>query len=457
VLVLLALLGLSLSASLDLPAHVKATTPSPGCNLPYPTISCVYVNPLRTLTSPPPASFTVGVMLNLTSGQRINQFDVRLVYSDSSMVRAMSVDLSNNAFAGPSAIPALICIDGVIQNMTSCTPDDRLGTVHVVDTSLGGPIQGPNSFLLFNVKFKVLGSGSSFFSFDIARLFNPGSDLQNPKITYVQEISLGGVFANAGIAPFYNYWPVNPPVILLHGDSVFDASPSFDFNGNSIVNYVWSWNDGSPDNSTSSSFIHHRFPLSGNYSVQLTVMTQNGGRASVLQTVPVQPALGSLYLSVLDLSGTQIRGTALVQIFNNTGAPKPFGNKTTDFGGNAVFGGLVPGSYYLKFSGRNIESNNATENISPGVQTLDTIYLKVFVPSTPSYLGDILFGVSMAAGIGVFAGALFWKRRSDARQRQGKAPLRSGKRGRGIAKTHLSLACRDLYWVLCSNPFLYRN
>jgi PKD domain len=430
VLMLLALAGLSLSASLDLPARVLASTPSPGCTLPYPTISCVYVNPVRTLTSPPPTSFTVGVMLNLTSGQRINQFDVRLVYSNSSMVRAMSVDLSNNLFAGPSSIPALICIDGVIQNNTSCTADDRLGTVHVVDTSLGGPVQGPNSFLLFNVKFKVLGSGSSFFSFDIARLFNPGSDLQNPKVTYVQEISEGGVFANAGIAPFYNYWPVNPPVILLRADSVFDASPSFNFNGaDPVVSYVWSWNDGTLDNSTNSNFIHHRFPLPGNYSVQLTVVTQNGGRASVLQTVPIQSALGSLYLSVLDLSGTQIRGTAVVQIFNYTGAPRPFGNKTTDFGGNAVFRGLVAGSYYLKFSGQNIESNNATENISAGLQTLDTIYLKVFVPSTPSYLGDILFGVSMAAGIGVFAGALFWKRRSDARQRQGKVPLRTGKAG----------------------------
>ena len=428
-LTLLVLAVLSLSASLNLPARVQASTPSPGCNLPYPTISCVYVNPVRTLTSPAPTSFTVGVWLNLTSGQSINQFDVRLVYSDSSMVRAVSVDLSNNVFVGLSATPALICIDAVIQNNTSCTEDDRLGTVHVVDTSFGGPVHGPFSSPLFSVKFKVLGSGSSFFSFDITRLFNPGSDLRNPKVTYVQEISLGGVFANAGIVPFYNYWPVNPPAILLHSDIVFDASPSFNFNGGDpIVNYGWTWNDGTKDNSINSNFIH-RFPLSGNYSVQLTVVTQSGGRASVLQTVHVQSALGSLYLQVLDLSGTQIRGTALVQIFNYTGAPKPFGNKTTDFGGHAVFGGLLSGSYYLKFSGQNIESNNATENISAGVQTLDTIYLKVFAPSTPSYLGDILFGVSMAAGVGVFAGGLFWKRRSDARQRQGKAPMRTGKAG----------------------------
>jgi hypothetical protein len=134
-------------------------------------------------------------------------------------------------------------------------------------------------------------------------------------------------------------------------------------------------------------------------------------------------------LTVLDLSGTQIRGTALVQIFNYTGAPKFFGNKTTDFGGHAAFGGLLPGSYYLKFSGQNIENNNATENISAGWQTLDTIYLKVVVPTPPSYFGDIIFGVSMAAGIGAFGAALFWKRRSDARHRQQKAPLRTGKAG----------------------------
>lgn len=430
VLVLLALAGLSLSASLDLPARVQASTVSPGCNLPYPTVSCVYVNPVRTIASLPPTSFTIGVWLNLTSGQSINQFDVRLVYSDSSMVRAMSVDLSNNVFAGLSATPALVCVDSVIQNNTSCAADDRLGTVHVVDTSFGGPVHGPFSSPLFSVKFKVLSSGSSFFSFDIAHLFNPGSDLQNPKVTYVQEISEGGVFANDGIAPFYNYWPVNPPAILLHDDSVFDASPSFNFNGaDPIVNYVWSWKDGTPDNSTTSNFIHHRFPLPGNYSVQLTVVTQNGGQASITQIVPVQSALGSLYLSVLDQLGSQIRGAALVQIFNYTGAPKPFGNKTTDFGGHAVFGGLLPGSYYLKFSGQNIENNNATESISAGWQTLDTIYLKVVAPTAPSYFGDIIFGVSMAAGIGVFAGGLFWKRRSDARSRLRKAPVKTGKPG----------------------------
>jgi hypothetical protein len=345
------------------------------------------------------------------------------------MVRAMSVDLSNNVFAGLSATPALICVDAIIQNNTSCTADDRLGTVHVVDTSFGGPVHGPFSSPLFSVKFNVTSAGSSFFSFDIVRLFNPGSDLQNPKVTYVQEISEGGVFANAGIAPFYNYWPVNPPAILLRSDIVFDASPSFTFNvGDPIVSYVWNWNDGT-NNSTSSTFIHHRFPLAGNYSVQLTVVTQNGARASVLQTVPVQSALGSLYLTVLDLSGTQIRGTALVQIFNYTGAPKFFGNKTTDFGGHAAFGGLLPGSYYLKFSGQNIENNNATENISAGWQTLDTIYLKVVVPTPPSYFGDIIFGASMAAGIGAFGAALFWKRRSDARHRLAKAPLRTGKSG----------------------------
>src|SRR3989442_8656646 len=119
VLVLLALAGLSLSASLDFPTRVHASTISPGCNLPYPTVSCVYV-PVRTLMGPPSTSFTVGVWLNLTSGQSINQFDVRLVYSDSSMVRAMSVDLSNNVFAGLSATPALVCVDDVIQNNTSC-------------------------------------------------------------------------------------------------------------------------------------------------------------------------------------------------------------------------------------------------------------------------------------------------------------------------------------------------
>jgi len=420
------LAGLLLSTPLGLPAHGQPSTSSPGCNLPYPTISCVYVNPVRTITSLPPVIFTVGVWLNLTSGQRINQFDVRLVYSNTTSVRAIRVDLSNNVFSGYSGTPVLLCIDEVIQNNTSCTAADRLGTVHVIDTALGGPVQGPISSLLFTVTFKVFNAGSSFFTFDIAHLFNPGSDLQNPKVTYVQEISAGGIFADAGIAAFYNYWPVNPPAVLLLSDTVFDASASFDTAGSPILSYTWNFGDGSSP-ATGMSPPHHRFPAPGNYSVQLTVVTQSGSSASVTRTVPVQPALGSLYLSVLDQLGSQIRGSARVQIFNYSGAPKSFENKTTDFGGHVVFDGLVPGSYYLKFSGPNIENNNATENISAGWQTLDTIYLKVVVPAAPSYLGDILFGASMVAGIGAFGTALFWKRRSDARKRQGKPAVRTGK------------------------------
>jgi hypothetical protein len=391
-------------------------------------VSFVYVSPLKISKPSNVASFTVGVWLNLTSGQRINQFDVRLVYSDPTVVRATSIDLSNNVFSSYSGTAVLLCKDGIIQAGTGCIEDDRLGTVHVIDTALSGTVPGPISALLFSVTFNVLNPGSSFFTFDIAHLFNPGSDLQNPKVTYVQEISEGGIFANAGIAAFYNYWPVNPPTVLLLSDTVFDASPSFDTAGSSISSYTWNFGDGSSPASGMSP-PPHRFPSPGNYSVQLTVATQSGGSASVTRTVPVQAALGSLYLSVLDQLGSQIKGSARVQIFNYSGAPKSFQNKTTDFGGHVVFNGLVPGSYYLKFSGPNIVNNNATENISAGWQTLDTIYLKVVAPTAPSYFGDIVFGVSMVAGVGAFGTALFWKRRSDARKRQGKSPVRTGKAG----------------------------
>jgi len=89
----------------------------PGHALP-PNISVVYVSPQPYLAAPSNVStFTIGVRLNLTSGETINEFDVRLDYSNfqfaNGIVHAQSIDHSNNIFsAGPNQFSYFVTVAG---------------------------------------------------------------------------------------------------------------------------------------------------------------------------------------------------------------------------------------------------------------------------------------------------------------------------------------------------------
>ena len=410
-------------------------------------ISEVYVTPqpyLSTLNSA--TSFTIGVRLNLTIGESINQFDVRLDYTNfqlaNGVVHAQSIDHTGNIFSRGQQQPQVLvnCVDDVVkENTPVCPAGNDVGKVEFQEVYFGGVISGPISAPLFTVTFSIAKPGSSVFTFEKINLYNPGSDLTNPKISLVQYVGVGASFGNSGLVAFYNVLPGTSPSVIVNDSAQFDAGGSFDANDTSVPidNYTWVWNDGSPSDFTRSSTISHAFPVAMNYSVMLTVAIKNA-RASITRTVTVSPNLGSLDLLVLDQIGTLLRGSSgsaapKVAIYNTTISPAPFANATTNNAGHVVFTGLSPGSYTLKISGVWIVNSTVYESVSGGWQTLDTVYLHVNYPPIPSPAPDysaVIYLGALTVGLGAFGALLFWKRRSSGTGPRGKGLSRPNPRNR---------------------------
>jgi len=72
------------------------------------------------------------------------------------------------------------------------------------------------------------------------------------------------------------------------GSCAFDASTSKDDKG--IVNYAWSWGDGTSNVTSSSSKTTHEYTQKGNYSVnvQLTVTDTDGAKATVQKSLAIK-------------------------------------------------------------------------------------------------------------------------------------------------------------------------
>ncbi len=98
--------------------------------------------------------------------------------------------------------------------------------------------------------------------------------------THSEEIRVG----NAPPTASFTFSPSSP----YPGQSVaFDASDSSDIDG-SIVQYQWSFSDGSPVLYTTAKIVHHSFPAAGSYSVKLTVVDDQGTTGDLTKAVPVQ-------------------------------------------------------------------------------------------------------------------------------------------------------------------------
>lgn len=98
--------------------------------------------------------------------------------------------------------------------------------------------------------------------------------------THSEEIRVG----NAPPTASFSFSPSSP----YPGQSVaFDASDSSDIDG-SIVQYQWAFSDGSPVLYTTAKIVYHSFPAAGSYSVNLTVVDDQGTTGDLTKAVPVQ-------------------------------------------------------------------------------------------------------------------------------------------------------------------------
>jgi len=384
-------------------------------------VSRLYISPQAGCCVYNTATFFVSIMVNLTEGEVINVFDVRLNYTGfyspatgTGFLQAKTIDYSGNLF-GTSGDVLAECIDAVGYGQGSCSGGDRAGgQVHMSEG--GSNVYGLKTALLFRIQFEVYGTGSSVFSFDLTGLVNPGVNPLNPQLFNphdIQVVASDGIFANTGLAAFFNYEPSTPPALLPGNSVLFDAGASL--NGTSptpLVNpsYDWNFGDGNKTLNQSSPKIQHVFRLPGSYDVQLNVTEANGSHDSIVRKLVVVPALGGLLLTVLDQRGTPIRGGILVRLFNASLSVALF-EQSVDSAGQTTFKDLTPGSYLLKFSGPGYQNASRTESVIAGWTTQDNVNL-VATPVPPSdNSGLLIFGGSVLAGVGLATLGLVLKRR----------------------------------------------
>lgn len=418
--------------------------------------SQIYIAPVKTCCSYGNTTygvnevFTVDVDLSLLSGQQFNGFDVRINYTNpnsgvsTGVLKATHIDYSSNVFSAYGNTIVEQCIDGVsVNNGVGCTTD-VLGQVHFGQFVLGRTLKGPLTAQLFRVTFQVTGLGTSLFTIDHATVVNPTPDSSNPGLVspqYIPVLKQTSIFSDlAGVTAFFDYQPdysqdtILSPSLLPNQAVSFDSSNSFVANDSSMgfKLYAWNFGDGSKQNSTSS-LMTHSFKLPGNYTVTLVAVDNAGQTGTITRIAQVLPALGNIALTVQDQVGTLQRGNVRVQVFNMSTSPTPFFNKTDDGNGQTTIYNLIPGSYYLTFSGPGIITGSKTETAIPGFTNQDTVHVSL-IQQPPDYsgliyLGTILGGLAIISGIIVYQKA---KARREARKLRGQSVVsKPGKARKG--------------------------
>ena len=411
-------------------------------------ISTVYISPITTCCTSPNVPYTtnslfgIGVNLNLAAGQSINVFDVRINYTNphtfvqTGVLQAMSVDYSNNIFSPYAYSVVQQCIDGqpVPASGPTCI-NDVVGQVHFGESILGRTLSGPLNGELFKVNFKVTGNGTSLFAVDRAEVVNPVPDPSNPQLVAPEDIPVitgAGIFGNAGVVAFFDYHPENPsvsPSLLPNHAVTFDASASFVPVNSSMGfrSYAWDFGDGSPTVNTPNAVLPHTFALPGNYTVSLNVTDDKNESGVLSREVSVLPALGNLALSVQDTSGTYQRGNVRLRLYNSSSSSTPIFNQTTDGNGLATIIRLLPGTYYLTYSGQGIVPGSKSETVIPGFTQQDTIFVTL-VPRLPDYSGIIYLG-TILGGLAAVTAVIIYQKARSARKRR-KTIVRSSKNAR---------------------------
>ncbi|MCC7376889.1 MAG: PKD domain-containing protein [Verrucomicrobiales bacterium] len=127
----------------------------------------------------------------------------------------------------------------------------------------------------------------------------------------------------------------------------FNGSTSWDSDG-SIVGYVWSFGDGTPNGSGAS--LQHTYQNTGNYAARLTVTDDRGGTSS--QTVNIQVAAASLVT-------IRVESIALTSQRNSAGTSVTSRVRVTNLDGLPVAGVSVTGQWSGVLAGASTATTDA--------------------------------------------------------------------------------------------------
>lgn len=404
-------------------------------------ISTVYISPLSTCCAVPGTpftindGFTISIVLNLVAGQSMNQFDVRVDYTNAflpvyntGILKLQSITYSNNIFSSSQSVYVNAqCLDGTgVSGTGGCARDDYPGPgqFHFAETSLN-KLDGPFNAVLFNAHFQVKGTGSSMFLINRANIGNPFSDPSTPQVPnpqFIPVLSQDSVFGNAVVTAFFNYQTTDPgtsPSVLPTVPVAFDASGSFVANNSTmpITRYSWDFGDSTSTVIASIPTTQHAFALAAKYQVRLQVWDKRNETDIASRQVKVLPALGNLTMFVEDTSGNLIRAGVTIRMFNSSSAVSPTVTKTVDNFGQAQFNAMIPGNYYVTFSGAGIETSSKTESITPGWAKQDTVHLKTLTSSSTDNAPLIFIG-TILGGLAIVTAAIVVKKRQQVQSRK---------------------------------------
>jgi PKD domain len=429
--------------------------PLPPVHASSPPYSQVYITPVTSCCGSPDKPygvnevFTVDIDLDLTSGEVFNGFDIRINYTNphsgvsQGVLTATRIDYSTNIFSTYGNTIVEQCIDGVaVNNGVGCTTD-FLGQVHFGQFVLGRTFSGPLfAQQLFRITFQVTGFGTSLFLVDRGIVVNPTPDPSNPgqvSPQYIPVLKATSIFSNIGVTAFFDYQPnysqdtILSPSLLPNQPASFDATHSFVANDSLMAfkSYYWDFGDTANLNTTST-VVNHTFSVAANYTVTLTVTDNKGQTGTISRLVMVLPALGNIALTIQDQAGTLQRGNVRIKVFNSSLSSLPFFNRTSDGNGQTTIYNLVPGSYYLTFSGPGIVSGSKSETAIPGFTRQDTVHVSL-VQQPPDYSGLIYVG-TILGGLAIISAVIMYQkakaRRESKRLRGQSSVLSRTRKGR---------------------------
>jgi PKD repeat protein len=390
-------------------------------------------------------------MMNLTAGQSINGFDIRLNYtnywtptqSSPGVIQAnasLGFNFANNVFSGRDPLSSAACIDDIVVISSAICPTDDaiIGQVHLAQTILGASMSGPlQAQFLFSVTFNVKGIGSSMFIVDRGHLLNPGSTNPDVSPQFVQVTTGAGIFGNTPIVAFFDYLPQTPPSVLAGDSTTLDASASVGSTKSGPVplaqpRYSWNFGDGSQNLTGSNPIVHHQFLIAGNYTVKIAVSDMSTGQAGSFQrVVPVSAVLGGVEVIVRNSQGGGINTIVLVQIHNSSTPNAPLCGHCSgsiNTGGTVLFRGLSPGFYTLTLSGPAVTPSSSQTQVYAGWTAQAWVYMTLkTVPQPDTTVLFILAGVT-GLGVALAGVAMFLQRR---KRRSEESSLASNKASAG--------------------------
>jgi len=327
-------------------------------------------------TAPMPAGglqFTLKILLNGATSDLMT-WQVGVTFDNNSLK-------CTNAWV-PEADPSYVFNGKTEVSAVDLNHQNALLPQVVIGASLLNPSQSVTveNALLCMMNFTALKVGNFNISFLKATDYTWMSQSTYDYITFTTEnFAVNAAGARSKPVAVFSYSPQNPKA---NGTVAFDASASYDPNGEGIVAYLWDFGD----NTTAANVTcKHAFSNNGQYQVNLTIVTVDNLPAFVI----VQLLVGSVptalftYVPIVVLPNEEVTFNAS----ESTSTDGTIVSYFWDFSDNSTFTGNGSIASH-RYSANGVYWVNLTVTDNYGVYNSSILELQVGVPPVPLFVYD---------------------------------------------------------------------